>query len=188
MAHKRLRERDERCVGGVVSRSCGRRWGRGAPAAALEHLEQAVAAAMERLRGQAADLLEPVAVARRPSGELHQSLVRKHEARRPVHRAGHVLAPLDQLPRHRAPAVAQAPEAGQALVDGGGAALVAHFLERPALLARPVEAFALDESALELAAERQQQAGVVARVSELLGREGAPIPARETLAALEPHL
>ena len=131
---------------------------------------------MQRLRGQAADLLEAGAVARRAPRQLDQRVVGEHVSGRAVHRAGHALAPLDQLERHAAGTLAEPAEPRQPLEHARGVALVGRLLERAALLARPVEPAALVEPALDLLAEREQQARVVGRVLELLRRERAAGP------------
>ena len=138
--------------------------GGAAVAAARDRGEQRVGAAVERLRRQAADLLQAVLVARGAAGELHERLVGQHRAGRAVRRARLLLAPLGELaaPR-RARSSLEAAQARQPLVRALRVALVAHVLERARLLARPFEPAALLEAALQLLAERQQQPRVVAR-------------------------
>jgi hypothetical protein len=75
VAHQRLGERYEWRVGGVARRRLGRRLRRLAVAAAGDRGEQGVAAAVHRLRGQSADLLEAILVARRAARQLHERLV-----------------------------------------------------------------------------------------------------------------
>ena len=156
--------------------------------AALDRREQRVAAAVERLRRQAADLLEPALVGRRAARELDERLVGQHRPRRAVRAARLVLAPLGELEGHAARGLAQPAEPGEALVGAARVALVAHLLERARLLASPLEPAPLREAPLELVAEREQHAGVVGRVLELLRRQRAPVPAREALAPAQPNL
>ena len=187
MAHERLRERDERRVGRVARGRLGRRLGRWALAASGDRGQDQVAAPVQQLWRQAADLLKAVPVSRRAAGELHERLVGQHGARRAVRAARLLLAPLDELARDRARRVAEPAEPGQLLVGAIGVALVAHVLERARLLARPFEPATLFQAPFELLAERQQEARVIARVLELLRRERAPVPLREALAAPQLH-
>ena len=79
----------------------------------------------------------------------------------------------------------QASQPRKAVVHLLGRALVGHLLERAALLARPLEPALLGEPLLEPLAEREQAAGVVGGVLELLRGERAAVPAREALGALQ---
>ena len=103
VAHQRLRERDERGVAGVARRRLGG-WGRRGRASGRgrSRASSASRAPVERLRRQAADLLEAVLVARGAPGELHERLVGQHRAGGAVGASRLVLAPLRQLERHAA--------------------------------------------------------------------------------------
>ena len=115
----------------------------------------------------------------RPARQLHQRLVGEHEARGAVHRLGDLLAPLR---RARAPPPARSrsrrASRGSRSYTRWAVRSSVDLLERAALLARPLEPPALAQPLLEALAEREQAAGVVSGVLELLGGERAAVPAR----------
>ena len=155
---------------------------------ALDRGEQLVAAPVERLRRQAADLLEPVAVGRArgapapsapgrgarspPAGPSRSAISSRHST---SSRA--TARPLAQARRAAAAARTRVP-ASRSSVD---------LLERAALLARPLEPPLLVEPLLEALAEREQAAGVVGGVLELLRGERARSQRGEALGALQPR-
>ncbi len=66
-------------------------------------------------------------------------------------------------------------------------ALVAGALQRLALLARPLQSPELAQAPLELVGELEQVHDVLARVGELLARQGPRVPAREARALGDAH-
>ena len=99
----------------------------------------ACAAALDRRRMQAADLLQPGDRRRLALGQLHQRRVGQDRADGTVQIGRRALAPGGQLARHRARARVQLPDPRQSLPGGLGVALVGGRLQPAALLARPLQ-------------------------------------------------
>ena len=119
-------------------------------------------------------------------GQLHERRVADDGAHRPVLGGGGPLPPGRELPGDRPLPRVEARDARQAPPDLVGIALVRRLLDRPALLARPLQPAGLAQAALQVVGEGIQVLDVLARVAELLGRQRPGVPAGEGRRLREP--
>ena len=186
-ADERLGERDHRAVlrlgGEALHLLQPDRLGR---EPALDGRQDGVAAAAHDVGVDAADLPQLATARGRALGHLDERRVAHDGADRAVLGLGGALAPGPQLAGHGALARAQPGRARQPPPHLLGVALVGRLLDRPALLARPLESARGLEPAAQLVRQVEQVLDVALGVAQLLLGQRPGVPAREARRLGEP--